>query len=139
MRIIFNDLRASSGWRIVAAALTSLSYLVAQTNKPAQPTTVAQVLALAADPKANVDYQRVHQVLDELDPEARKSISRLLIAAPHENLSSIAVIRMLKDGDVDSAGIIASRITTWHSDIQGTVLDRVVPVRGSSWRFLVHW
>src|SRR5437899_6421527 len=99
---------------IVLLALASCACMNAQQNGKGPPvTTVAQVLALSADPKARIDYFQVGRVLQALAPSERKSLHRQLIAGAHPELAAMAASGVIAEGDIDSAALIASHISTW--------------------------
>ena len=110
--------------------LIYIGYGRAQPVPQAKPvSTIADVLALAGERGARVDYTRVHRVLNALEPNDRKVALKRLIESRNEELSvDIALLAIAEPGP-DFVEAIASRIVGWLPNNQAAILQTLAPVR----------
>src|SRR5712692_6139369 len=104
-------------WLVVLMFIAAVGGAAAQTHGK-QVSTVAELLALAADPNTVFDAVQVSRFLGTLPDAERRSVEHRLIGLPHEELISSVLVHVLKARDDGAAELIASRISAWKTDTQ---------------------
>jgi hypothetical protein len=88
--------RSARFWVIAVVTITLCNLSAQKKGHPHPVATLAEVLTLAADPKAEVDYQSVYRVLSSLSEADRDTVLRQLIGGSHIGLATGAASRAIK-------------------------------------------
>lgn len=96
-------------------------------------STIQDLYKVADTPGAGagLDFGGFRTVLKSLDSDARSATLKRLILSGNLDLASSAAHEAIEARDERLAGPIASRICSWRSLGQASILDRIGPVRGA--------
>src|SRR5207302_7551610 len=104
-------------WLVVLIFVAAVGGAAAQTrNRGKQVSTVAELLALAGDPKTVFDAVQVSRFLGTLPDADRRSVEHQLLGLPHEELIASILVGVVKTRDEGAVELIAARISGWKTD-----------------------
>lgn len=126
MRTLFRAVKLVPFRRVLPLLFVFNSWLHSQPQENAKPVSnIKEILVLAAQPKAEVDYHEVFRVLDALNLAERKSALEQLIGSANQGLAVTAADIAARNHNLDSVPLIASSITSWSPYNQTAVLQRL--------------
>jgi hypothetical protein len=117
-------------WLAVVTLAMISGTVAAQTRHPKQVSSVAELLALAADPKTDFDAMQVFRFLAALPNGEERAVEHQLLRLPHERLIAAVLVHVLNTRDSDAAEVIASQVSGWAPTTQLSALDVAGVARG---------
>jgi hypothetical protein len=118
-------------WLVGLAVATAFGCAAAQTRSDGkQFSTLAELLALAADPTTQFDTIQVSRFLGTLSSADRRGANHQLILLPHEELIVGALLDVLRTRDDSAAELIAPRLAGWKDATQARAVHIAAVARG---------